>query len=358
MRLRSTEADVRLGGQLELVKSNTSTRLVSPSGEFVPGLSLTGDLRTTGGTYNLNFGVVQREFNVLPNGTVTFDGTSPETPLVDIRRAVHRQTRPRDRDLGVIVNLVGRLPNPQITFTSDNEYTLDQSDLLSYLIIGQPGFDFANANAATAFISPTVSAILADRLRNTPVSSFVELVPARVRRRRRIRMRAFSSQSFNEYLKTATLDVGFPVPGVKNLFLGVNAGYCQIAKGQIQGLGAKVEYRFRPDISLQAAYDPAAVDTRQSCTESTLTSASCRRRRSSASPSTKRGASDQERRRHCESGVAQRTPARGARAALVRRTRRRVRSDLHRAPGPRRRARVASRAALRRRSSRSAATAL
>jgi translocation and assembly module TamB len=266
VRLRSTEADVRLGGQLELVKSNTSTRLVSPSGEFVPGLSLTGDLHTTGGTYNLNFGVVQREFNVLPNGTVTFDGTSPETPLVDIR-AQYTVKRVRDRDLGVIVNLVGRLPNPQITFTSDNEYTLDQSDLLSYLIIGQPGFDFANANAATAFISPTVSAILADRLRNTPVSSFVSSFQLEFGTAQN-QNGAFSSQSFNEYLKTATLDVGFPVPGVKNLFLGVNAGYCQIAKGQIQGLGAKVEYRFRPDISLQAAYDPAAVDTRQSCTES------------------------------------------------------------------------------------------
>ena len=45
----------------------------------------------------------------LPSGTVTFDG-APETPTLDIR-AVYNVPQYRDRDLGVIVNLRGRVPN-------------------------------------------------------------------------------------------------------------------------------------------------------------------------------------------------------------------------------------------------------
>lgn len=261
VRLKSSEADVRLAGQLELIKSNASTRTISSTGEFVPGLSLTGDLRTTGGTYNLNFQFVQREFNVLPGGTVTFDGTSPETPIVDIK-AQYNVKRDRERDLGVIVNLTGRLPNPEIKFTSDNDYPLEASDLLSYLIIGQPGFDFRNANAL-AFVSPTVSAILAGTLRpfvGSYINSFQLEFGATQGQSGAL------SQQGADIFRNATLDVGFPFPGVRNLFLGVNAGYCQFAKLDVQGLGAKVEYRFRPDISLQAAYDPATVNTGQNCT--------------------------------------------------------------------------------------------
>jgi translocation and assembly module TamB len=267
VRLRSSEADVRLTGQLELVKSNTSTRLVTPSGEFVPGLTLNGTLSTTGGTYTLRFTqAVQRQFSVLPGGTVTFDGSSPETPLVDIR-AQYSVRRLRERDLAVIVNLTGRLPTPQISFSSDNEYTLEQSDLLSYLIIGQPGFDFSNSNVAASFVSPTISAFVADRLRRTPLGSLVESF--------QLELGTFdpnqtgaASNNFTSYLRTASLDFGVPL--YKNLFLGVNAGYCQIVGGQLRGVGARVEYRFRPDMSLQATYDPAAVDTRQNCTGTLL----------------------------------------------------------------------------------------
>ena len=163
VRLKSSEVDVRLTGQLELVKSNTSSRTIGSSGEFVPGLTLNGSLSTTGGTYTLQFtSAVQRQFNVLPGGVVTFDGSSPETPLIDIR-AQYTVRRQRDRDLNVIVNLTGRLPTPQIGFSSDNDYSLEQSDLLSYLIIGQPGFDFTNSGAAIGgFVSPTLSAFLAN----------------------------------------------------------------------------------------------------------------------------------------------------------------------------------------------------
>jgi translocation and assembly module TamB len=263
VRLRSSEADVRLSGQLELVKSNTSTRLITPGGEFVPGLTLNGSLTTTGGTYTLRFTqAVQRQFNVLAGGLVTFDGSSPETPLVDIK-AQYTVRRPRDRDLNVIVNLTGRLPTPVATFSSDNDYSLDQSDLLSYLVIGQPGFDFTNSGLALGgFISPTVSALIADKLRNTALGSFgasfqLELGQYDTQNS------STTTNAFQSYLRGSTLDFGVPV--YKNVFLGVNAGYCLFANRQVSALGANIEYRFRPDMSFQAAYDPAQIDTRSSC---------------------------------------------------------------------------------------------
>ncbi|MGH7616410.1 MAG: hypothetical protein ACREPM_04210, partial [Gemmatimonadaceae bacterium] len=81
VRLRSTEADVRLVGQLNLLTSSQTTRLSMIGG---PPLQLEGTLRTAGGSYNLNLGLLQREFQVLSDGTVTFDG-AVENPLLDIR---------------------------------------------------------------------------------------------------------------------------------------------------------------------------------------------------------------------------------------------------------------------------------
>jgi hypothetical protein len=45
-----------------------------------------------------------------------------------------------DRDLGVIVTLKGPLlPYPEIEFKSDAEYTISETDLLSYLLTGRRG---------------------------------------------------------------------------------------------------------------------------------------------------------------------------------------------------------------------------
>ncbi|HEY4306449.1 MAG TPA: translocation/assembly module TamB domain-containing protein [Gemmatimonadaceae bacterium] len=267
VRLKSSEADVRLSGQLELVKSNTSTRLVTPSGEFVPGLTLNGSLSTVGGTYTLRFTqAVQRQFTVLPNGVVTFDGSSPETPLIDIK-AQYTVRRQRDRDLNVIVNLTGRLPTPQLSFQSDNDYTLEASDLLSYLVIGQPGFDFTNNGGfATvgSFLSPTLSALAADALRNTALGSFGASFQLELGQFDN-NSTTTTSNAFQSYLRSASLDLGVPL--YKNLFLGVNAGAC-LVYGQLNSLGAKIEYRFRPDMSLQASYDPAQIDNSRGCTDS------------------------------------------------------------------------------------------
>lgn len=269
VRLSSPEADVRLNGTLELVKGSVATRIVTSTGQLVPGLTLTGQLLTTSGTYNLNLGIVQREFTVLPGGTVIFDGSSPETPLVDIR-ARYNVKQFKDRDLGVIVNLKGRIPNPTLTFTSDADYEIATSDLLSYLITGTPGFDFgADPNTRQVLaqlLSPTISAYAADRLRRS-LGSFVdafqfELGTYNVGSQG---SSAFSSSNVRSYLSTATIDAEKQV--YRDVYLGVNAGLCgirDIGNGSLAGLGVKIEYRFQPNLSFQAAYDPPQL-SRTSC---------------------------------------------------------------------------------------------
>ncbi|MGE5098912.1 MAG: translocation/assembly module TamB domain-containing protein, partial [Deltaproteobacteria bacterium] len=169
VRLRSKEADVRLAGELHLVTSTAqSTRTLASTGQLVPRLALEGSLRTVGGTYNLNLGLVQREFQVLSDGTVTFNGP-PENPTLDIR-AQYNVKQIRDRDLGILVHLYGPLvPYPVIEFQSNADYQISQSDLLSYLITGRPGFDFSanQGQVVGQFLAPTVSALTSSALRQT-----------------------------------------------------------------------------------------------------------------------------------------------------------------------------------------------
>jgi translocation and assembly module TamB len=263
VRLRSAEANVRLGGQLNL--ETTDARMLSSSGELVPGLTLEGQLTTLAGTYNLNLGLVQREFAVLPGGTVTFDGGSPETPLVDIS-ARYNVKQPRDRDLGVIVRLQGRMPSPAIEFSSDADYTIAASDLISYLLTGQPGFDFgANPQAAqvlSSFLAPTLSAVAADRLRRS-LGSWVDAFQLQFGNYGGAQT-GFSFQSnVTNYLRSATIETGKQL--TSDLYLSVNTGICQLQTGSFRGVGAKLEYRFDPTLSLQTAYDPPT--TTSTCNE-------------------------------------------------------------------------------------------
>src|SRR5689334_21326450 len=164
VRLKSKEADVRLAGSLNVVKSTErSTRFLASTNELIPKPGLEGTLSTVGGTYTLDLGLAQREFDVLPGGTVTFTGDA-QNPTLDIS-AQYNVKQYHDRDLGVIVNLRGPLlPYPQIDFSSYADYAISESDLVSYLVTGAPGFELnpSNKEVLAQFIGPTVSALTAN----------------------------------------------------------------------------------------------------------------------------------------------------------------------------------------------------
>jgi translocation and assembly module TamB len=264
VRLLSSEANVRLNGQLNLLTSTARSTRATAAGTLIPKFSLEGQLRTVDGTYLLNLTVVQREFTVLPDGVVTFDGP-PETPTLDIN-ALYNVKQYRDRDIGVIVNLHGRMPNPSIDFKSTTEYAISQSDLVSYLITGRPGLDLgggANSTGASQVlanvIAPTLSAVAAAGLRQNLGSWFDMLQFQLGSADNTPGQNPLDPRNFGQYLNGATIGAEKQFGG--NLYFNVNTGLCQFTPNAssftaLGGVGAKVEYRFDPQLSIQLAYDP------------------------------------------------------------------------------------------------------
>ena len=263
VRLRSSEANVRLNGQLSLVTGTANSTRALATGALVPRLELQGQLRTVDGTYVLNLGVVQREFSVLPDGTVDFDGP-PDTPTLDIK-AQYNVPQYRDRDIGVIVNLRGRMPNPEIGFTSNADYAIGQSDLLSYLLTGRPGLDIGGANTNGAgqvlasVLAPTFSALAAAGLRQN-LGSWVDQLQFQLGSADAQSQNPLAPRNIGQYLEGATIGAEKQFGG--NLYFNVNTGLCQFTQSNsgsftaLGGVGAKVEYRFNPKSSAQIAYDP------------------------------------------------------------------------------------------------------
>jgi len=273
VRLRSTEADVRLAGELQLVTSTAqSTRTLASTGQLVPRLALEGSLKTVGGTYNLNLGLVQREFQVQPDGAVAFNGP-PDNPTLDIW-AQYNVKQVRDKDLGILVHLHGPLlPNPVIDFKSTADYDISTSDLLSYLITGRPGFDFSakQGQIVGSFLAPTVSALTSSALRQS-LGSRLDMIQFQLgtggSASDATATTAGNSQ-WSQYLFGSTISAETQFRN--NLFLSVNTGLCQFSNFNTTPVtlntlvGAKVEYRFRPTFSTQVAYDPPSVGRTGSC---------------------------------------------------------------------------------------------
>jgi translocation and assembly module TamB len=265
VRLRSSEANVRLGGQLQLITDPTLSTHVLASGVLVPRLSLQGQLRTVDGTYVLNLaGVVQREFTVLADGTVDFDGP-PEMPTLDIK-AQYNVKQARDRDIGIIVNLRGRMPNPTLTFESNADYAISQSDLVSYLLTGRPGLDLGGANnngasqVLASVLAPTVSALAAAGLRQN-LGSWVDMLQFQLGTADNSQgQSAFDTNNLRNYLASAT--IGAEQQFGSHLYFNINTGLCAFAQSAnanftaLGGVGAQAEYRFDPRLSIQLAYDP------------------------------------------------------------------------------------------------------
>jgi translocation and assembly module TamB len=263
VRLRSSEANVRLSGQLNLVTGTARSTRTLASGALVPRLELQGQLRTVDGTYVLPLGPVQREFTVLADGTVDFDGP-PETPALDIK-ALYNVKQYRDRDIGVIVNLHGRMPKPTVSFASTADYPIGDSDLLSYLLTGRPGLDIGGANTSGAgqvlasVLAPTVSALAAASLRQNFGSMF-DMLQFQLGATDAQSQNPLDPKNFGQYLEGATIGAEKQFGG--NLYFNVNTGLCQFTQSNsgsytaLGSLGAKVEYRFDPRSSAQIGYDP------------------------------------------------------------------------------------------------------
>lgn len=258
--LRSREANVKLAGALNVAKVPPGTPRLpgTPTNPVLAHFALQGDLTADRGTYTLNLTAVQREFSVMSGGRVSFLGTSDNNPIINIS-AQYNVKRSGRADLVVIATVNGPLyPGPKVDLTSTESYSISPSDLVSYLLIGQPGFDFASnpdlTQTLAQVLAPTASAVLGNALRGS-LGSWVDLLQFQGGAADQTQTAAAQPGLIQSFLSNAS--IGGETQLANNLFFTFSAGLCQLSGRGVAGqsatdaLSGQLEWRFRPDLKVQ-----------------------------------------------------------------------------------------------------------
>ncbi|HEX6940058.1 MAG TPA: translocation/assembly module TamB domain-containing protein [Longimicrobiales bacterium] len=124
------QARAQLTGELVLVKA---------SGEDV---RIFGDLRGERGTFTLRLGPLVRRFDIV-SAEIRFFGTVPANPAIDV---VATRTVPGAAGEPLEIRLVigGTLDAPTVAVTTADGANVPESELISFLLFGQPSFLLAN----------------------------------------------------------------------------------------------------------------------------------------------------------------------------------------------------------------------
>jgi translocation and assembly module TamB len=252
--LRSTEANIQLGGEVEVNGSIPDRR-----GERT--VALYGQLSADRGTYRLNLGVVQRQFEV-DRGRLTFAGDRDLNPELDIS-AVHtvRQTRTGD-DIRIRATIKGTFASPRLELSSDENYPISQSDLLSYLVTGAPSYELNSGNssdiAASALIR-SAGAYLGGILSNRAID-IIDIQTAGADP-----TVTGTGKTFNDVISNSRIGVGKQVG--ERTFISANTGLCSLKSSNSSSsdpltfgetLGIRVEHRLSKGLSVEASSEPAS----------------------------------------------------------------------------------------------------
>jgi translocation and assembly module TamB len=281
--LRSAEANIKLGGSLNVTRARDEreTRRSSlgrtTSVEPVYRLALSGALSADRGTYTLDLGVVQRDFQV-QSGRISFFGTADFNPSIDVS-ALYRVKQSRRADIGVKARIVGPFyPQPSLELSSDDSF-ISQTDLVSYLVTGRPIAELNATNTRTiqqayAVLLPTGGAWLSRALRDQ-LGGWVDLLQIQTAAADEIATRSSAGVTSQNTFRNVLS--GTRIGGEKQisdrLFLSFSTGLCQLGTardndqqqgvtGFVNQIEGKLEYRFpliAPDqLSLRAGREPAA----------------------------------------------------------------------------------------------------
>lgn len=256
--LRSPEANLKLGGQLRLTRS-------APRDARGARLALADSLTVERGSYQLNLGIARPTFEV-ERGVVRFFGDPDLEPTLDIA-ALHtvRETRANSnrQDVRIRVNIGGTVERPTLALTSADNPPLPESDMLSYLVTGEPAYTVLGSTYAEQ------GATLALRLAGSYLSSrlaggrfdVVQVEPTALNPGDAANLR----QNGLGILASTRVGVGGQV--ARNTFLTFSTGLCGLAPQTgsgdalslfAQGLGVKVERRFEGGLSVQAGLEPGS----------------------------------------------------------------------------------------------------
>ncbi|MEA2761212.1 MAG: translocation and assembly module TamB [Gemmatimonadaceae bacterium] len=253
--LRSSEANVKLGGSLNVT-------LAPPNPGEPPKLALEGLLSADKGTYRLNLvdPFIQPTFDV-QNGSLRFSGTSDLNPSLDIT-AIHTVRQPsksvNGRDVRVEVDITGTLAQPKLALKNPDQLPLSESDLLSYLVTGEPAVGLDNTTGQVAGLGVRTlgniftNAIPRQLLDIVELQTAVNTDPTAPG--------ATSSSPYFGLLNTRAV-LGKQLGS--RWFLGLSTGLCFVNPGAFkENLGLQLEYRISSLYSAQAAIEPGSSNTR------------------------------------------------------------------------------------------------
>lgn len=244
--LKSAEANVRLSGGLKLDRRNTDRG---------PQLELLGGLRSEGGTYRLNLGIVQRPFVVEPGGTIEFFG-DPERDAEIKLRALYtiRQYDQRDarQDITVRVEIGGTMTAPTLRLSSPDTRLSDQ-DLFNYLAFGTPSFEIGRGTDYANVLTSGLLTSGASALSAGVAGGACNFSTANV------------TGGYNNGIGQATRNIltgtriGCGKQFTEKTFARLDVGFCQFDQ-QIadfaNSVGAKLEYRFTSNMFVSGGFDP------------------------------------------------------------------------------------------------------
>ena len=257
--LRSPEANLKLGGGLRV------TRALSRDGQ-VPRLALADSLTVDRGTYQLNLGIARPGFEV-ERGLVRFFGDPDLEPALDIT-ALHtiRETRANSnrQDVRIRVNIAGTIDRPTLALSSADNPPLPESDMLSYLVTGEPAYALLGTPYAEQ------GATLALRLAGSYLSSrlaggrfdVVQVEPTALNPGDAANLR----ENGLGILAATRVGVGGQI--ARNTYFTFSTGLCGLSSQTsgggdalslfAQGLGVKVERRFEGGLSVALGLEPGS----------------------------------------------------------------------------------------------------
>ena len=268
--LRSTEANIKLVGALTVqrVRERRLTAglggLAQDSVHYVPLLE--GVLRAERGTYTLMFGGIafQREFQV-EGGTVTFVPVAGIDPQLNIS-ALHTVRTQSSSDIRIRVRLTGSPANPIVSLESAESFALSQSNLVSYLVFGQPSFELSESALGNVGLIGSRLALSAPAFAQTQLrgllGSYADFVTVQAAPPDAV---AVSQNEFEwgSYFRSTRL--GAERQLTDNLFVSVSTGLCGIGDQEydtsefLSNLSGKIEWRLSRDASLRAGKEPSDV---------------------------------------------------------------------------------------------------
>ncbi len=255
--LRSSEANIKLGGSLTVT-------LASPTPAEPPRLALEGNLSADKGTYRLNLvdPFIQPTFDV-QSGTLRFFGTPDLNPSLDIK-AIHTVRQPQKsvngRDVRVEVDITGTLARPQLALKNPDNLPLSESDLLSYLVTGEPAVGLDNTGTQVASLGVRT---IANIFTNALPKNLLDILELQTATPGADPTLTANNASYYTSLLNTRAVLGKQLGS--RWFLGLSTGLCPSTFNK--NLGLQLEYRISSVYSAQAAIEPGSSNTKCGATQ-------------------------------------------------------------------------------------------